>query len=120
MPVAVLVIPATLSRLLLALSLQFALSFTTLAFLPAILVLVPVRILCLGCRARHCHDAHEQEQSQDCASKFFDAVEFHCLLTSAVTVRNDHASHVSAHVRTRTCTLDGGQYSISCLINRHA
>ena len=92
MIVTILVVPSTLLLLLtleLALTLELTLSLVLL--LSSILILVP-RILCLGRRARYQRDTTKQQQSQDCASKFFDAVHFHCLLTSAINVRNDHAN----------------------------
>src|SRR5215831_5729742 len=93
MPVTILVIPATLPSLLLALALKLTLSFTPLELLlSAILILIPPGILCLGRGAGHYANADKQQQSQDCASKFFHAVQFHGLLTSAAEVRNDHAS----------------------------
>jgi hypothetical protein len=76
MPVTILVIPSTLLSLLL--TLKLARSFTLFAFLlPSILILVPGRILRLGRRAGHYANANEQQQSQDCASNFFHAIQFH-------------------------------------------
>src|SRR5437879_10977238 len=86
MVVTILVVP--LARLLLALELALTLEFTLslVLLLSSILILIP-RILCLGRRARYQRDTTKQQQSQECSSKFFDAVHFlHCSYPPANTI----------------------------------
>src|SRR5438034_5196231 len=92
--VAILVVPAILllTRLALALDLRLTLAFTLLS---SILILIPGRILCLGRRTRYQHDTAEQQQSQDCASNIFDAVNFHGSLDRKSTRLNSSHTVIS-------------------------
>ena len=80
MIVAILIVPTTLLLTRLTLAFDLCLPFA-FALFSSILILIP-GILCLGRRARYQSDTTKQQQSQECPSKFFDTVDFHCLLTS--------------------------------------
>src|SRR5262252_4535809 len=110
MPVTILVIPTTL------LALKLALSFTLLALLlSSILILIP-RILCLGRGAGHYANADEQQQSQDCPSKFLQS---HDPNLPTLEVRNGHASAVNRLQYPWNRRIGLFPYSISCQRKRH-
>src|SRR5262249_52766546 len=86
MPVSVLVVIA-MSRRRLPLSLNLALSLNlslTFVFALSPIRILWIRILCLGRCTRHRHNAQEQQKSQDCPSKIFDAVDLHRSMTSGL------------------------------------